>query len=146
MFRSRAIIIKNHHIALIKRQRAGRVYYVLPGGGQEGSETPEQTAIRESYEELGLKVVTKRLLAKVIYKGQEQFFFLCRVTGGKFGTGGGPEMTGKYAPERGTYTPVWIALMQVENIKLVPDPVGALISNYDSNGWPTSIMEFRMDE
>ena len=67
MFRSRAIIIRNRHIALIKRQREGRTYYVVPGGGREPGETPEQTAIRESYEELGLNVAIDRLLARVVF-------------------------------------------------------------------------------
>ena len=146
MFRARAIIVRNHHIALIKRQRDGRVYYVIPGGGRESSETPEQTAIRESYEELGLNVMIDRLLAKVIFHGHEQFYFYARVIGGHFGTGNGPEMTGKYPPERGTYTPVWIPLKQVEHIDLFPPSIAALISNAANSGWPAATVVIISDE
>jgi len=146
MFRSRAIIIRNHHIALIKRQRNDRTYYVIPGGGREPGETPEQTAVRESFEELGLCVSIDRLLAKIVFHGREQFYFFAKVTGGHFGTGKGPEMVGKYPPERGTYTPVWIPLKQVENIDLFPPTIAALVSRAAKSGWPSSVVEIMLDE
>jgi 8-oxo-dGTP diphosphatase len=146
MFRSRAIIIRNQHIALIRRQRDGQTYYVVPGGGREQDETPEQTAVRESLEELGLNISIDRLLARVVFHGREQFYFFARVTGGHFGTGNGPEMTGKYPPERGTYTPVWIPLKQVEHINLFPPSIAALVSNAFKSGWPASAVEIVLDE
>ena len=146
MFRSRAIIVRNSHIALIKRQRDGHIYYVIPGGGREADETPEQTAIRESYEEIGLKVCIDRLLAKVRYHGREQFFFFAKVTGGHFGTGHGPEMTGKDPPDRGTFTPVWFPLKQVDQINLFPQAIARLVSNGYKFGWPEAMVEIILDE
>jgi 8-oxo-dGTP pyrophosphatase MutT (NUDIX family) len=146
MFRSRAIIIRNHYIALIKRQRDGQTYYVIPGGGMELGETPEQTAIRESWEELGLNIVIERLLAKVIFHGREQFYFYARVTGGHFGTGQGPEMTGKYPSERGTYTPVWVPLKDLEHIDLFPPSIAVLVVNAAKSGWPASAVEILLDD
>jgi 8-oxo-dGTP pyrophosphatase MutT (NUDIX family) len=145
MYRSRAIIVRNHHIALIKRQRGERTYYVIPGGGMEPGESPEQTAIRESLEELGLNVTIERLLARVVFHGREQYYFFARVIGGHFGTGMGPEMTGKYPPERGTFTPVWVPLKQVEKIDLFPPSIAELISNSVKTGWPTSTIEITLD-
>jgi ADP-ribose pyrophosphatase YjhB (NUDIX family) len=146
MFRARAIIIRNRHIALIKRHREGHTYYVIPGGGMETGENPQQTAIRESHEELGLTVAIERLLAKVIYHGRAQYYFLARVTGGHFGTGMGPEMTGKYPPERGTYTPVWVPLDAIEKVELFPPSIAALVSRAAVNGWPDSAVEILLDE
>ena len=146
MFRSRAIIIRNRHIALIKRQRDGHTYYVIPGGGMETGETPEQTAIRESREELGLNISIDRLLAKVIFHGREQFYFYARVTGGHFGTGKGPEMTGKYPPERGTYTPVWVPLKDLERINLFPPSIAQLVADSAKSGWPVSAVEILLDD
>jgi 8-oxo-dGTP pyrophosphatase MutT (NUDIX family) len=146
MFRARAIVIRNQHIALIKRYRDGRTYYVIPGGGMEAGEKPEQTAIRESFEELGLEVAIERLLAKVIYHGREQYYFLARVRGGHFGTGQGPEMTGKYPPERGTYTPVWIPLKEIQEINLFPPSIAALLARAMLEGWPVSTVEILLDD
>lgn len=145
MYRSRAIIVRNHHIALIKRQRGERTYYVIPGGGMEPGESPEQTAIRESLEELGLNVTIERLLARVVFHGREQYYFFARVIGGHFGTGMGPEMTGKYPPERGTFTPVWVPLKHVEKIDLFPPSIAELISNSVKTGWPASTVEIMLD-
>jgi ADP-ribose pyrophosphatase YjhB (NUDIX family) len=146
MFRSRAIIIRSRHIALIKRQRAGHTYYVIPGGGMEMGETPEQTAIRESHEELGLNIAIERLLAKVVFHGREQFYFYARVTGGHFGTGKGPEMIGKYPPDRGTYTPVWVPLKDLERINLFPPSIAQLVVSSAKSGWPASVVEILLDD
>jgi ADP-ribose pyrophosphatase YjhB (NUDIX family) len=146
MFRSRVIIIRSSHIALIKRQRAGHTYYVIPGGGMEMGETPEQTAIRESHEELGLNIAIERLLAKVVFHGREQFYFYARVTGGHFGTGKGPEMIGKYPPDRGTYTPVWVPLKDLERINLFPPSIAQLVVSSAKSGWPESVVEIMLDD
>jgi len=145
MFRSRAIIIRKQHIALIKRQRDGQEYYVIPGGGMEPGETPEQTAIRESREELGLAISIERLLAKIVFHGHEQYYFLARATGGHFGTGKGPEMTGKYPPERGTYTPAWIPLQNIGKTPLFPPPIAEILEQVVSKGWPENPVEVYID-
>ncbi len=120
MFRARAIIIRKQHIALIKRQRDGQEYYVLPGGGMEPGETPEQTAIRESREELGLRIAIERLLAKITFRGREQYYFLARVTGGHFSTGRRPGDDRQIPARTRTYTPVWGSLHEVGRINLFP--------------------------
>jgi 8-oxo-dGTP diphosphatase len=146
MFRARAIVIRNQHVALIKRCRDERIYYVIPGGGMETGENPEQTAIRESFEELGLVIGIERLLAKVTYHSRTQYYFLARVKGGHFGTGQGPEMTGKYPPERGTYTPVWVPLKDIGQINLFPPVIAELISRAALEGWPASAAEIFLNE
>jgi 8-oxo-dGTP pyrophosphatase MutT (NUDIX family) len=146
MFRARAIVIRNQHVALIKRHREGRTYYVVPGGGMEAGENPEQTAIRESHEELGLVIAIERLVAKVTYRGREQYYFLARVKGGHFGTGQGPEMIGKYPPERGTYTPVWVPLKEIAKVNLFPPSIAELLSHAALEGWPASAVEILLDD
>ena len=53
--RARVIIIRDDTIALIERYRAGRHYYVFPGGGVEPGETDRQALFRELREEAGLR-------------------------------------------------------------------------------------------
>jgi 8-oxo-dGTP pyrophosphatase MutT (NUDIX family) len=45
---------KQEHVLLILREDF-RIW-ALPGGGLEAGETPEQTALREAYEESGFEV------------------------------------------------------------------------------------------
>jgi 8-oxo-dGTP diphosphatase len=56
------IIVRNDEILLIDRQRNGRSYYVIPGGGVEPGESLAQAAIREAQEELSLDVELGPLL------------------------------------------------------------------------------------
>lgn len=146
MTRSAAILIKNNAVALIKRQREGRTYYVFPGGSVEPVETPEQAVIREVQEELGLEVSIDRLVARVYYERDHirrtnQYYYLVRITGGTFGTGGGPEMQGLYPPESGTYKPVWMPIRQLIREVVYPIQVAQLIMNAAKLGWPSEIIE-----
>lgn len=66
-------IVKNNKILLLRRapgatyNRGG--YYGLPGGGIEAGETFKQAAIREAYEELGIKIKSEDLeFANVAHK------------------------------------------------------------------------------
>ncbi|BDR61030.1 NUDIX domain-containing protein [Lactobacillus xylocopicola] len=60
-------------VLLIHRIKDQRAYWVLPGGGAKGAETPLQAAVREVEEELGLKLAPTSLqqLAKVEDHGEE---------------------------------------------------------------------------
>lgn len=142
MTRAAAIVIKNSAVALIKRQREGRTYYVFPGGSVEESETPEQAAIREAQEELGLEVSIDRLVARVFYERSgirrtDQYYYLARITGGTFGTGSGPEMRGLYPLESGTYKPIWMPIRQLIREVVYPLQVAQLVMTAVKLGWPT---------
>ena len=147
MPRAAAIIIEGNAVALIQRQRDGRLYHVFPGGGIEPGETPAQAAIREVKEELGLDVSVDRLIAEVFYKRQreirtQQYYFLVHVLGGEFGTGNGPEMQGLYPPQSGTYQPVWLPASQLTTEVVHPQPIATLVSRSLSEGWPPQPVEF----
>ncbi len=146
VYRARTIVVQDKAVALIRREREGRTYYVFPGGGQEPGETPEQTAIRETREELGLKVELDRLLAEVMYHGRTQYYFLAHTVGGRFGTGQGPEMLGKYPRVRGTYTPVWVSLDHIDQIPLVPAVIARIVQRAPEYGWPEKTLIIREDE
>ena len=60
--RSGIILIENNKLALIERYRAGRHYFAFPGGGIDEGENPQETAVREAEEELGIKVEIKQKL------------------------------------------------------------------------------------
>ena len=62
--RYQAAIIHNQQILLIQHREhaSGRSYWLLPGGGREGDETPEQCLRREVNEETHLTITVERLL------------------------------------------------------------------------------------
>jgi len=67
------------------------IYYLLPGGGVEHGESPEEAIIREVKEECGLDIVPERLIFyKTGYNEKEDYLdliFLCRVDGGSLRVG-----------------------------------------------------------
>ena len=62
--RYQAAIVRNRQILLIQHREhaGGRSYWLLPGGGREAEETPEQCLIREVREETQLTITVERLL------------------------------------------------------------------------------------
>jgi 8-oxo-dGTP diphosphatase len=139
MSRAAAIIIANNHIALIKRRRAGRLYYVFPGGQIEEGESPEQATIREIEEELGLNIAIDRLIVQVMFRKKKQYYFLSHITGGKFGTGQGPEMRGLYPPENGSYRAVWMPVASILRENVLPRTVAEVVAAAIRQGWPLGI-------
>lgn len=93
---ARLLIINNTNDVLLFRfthrddALAGRSYWATPGGGLEGHETFEQAAIRELYEETGIKrdfignSVGNSTFEMLLPKGEtvkaEERFFVVRVT------------------------------------------------------------------
>ncbi len=57
-----AVIIKDGSILLVRHEKEGRVYWLLPGGGVEPTETLSQALKREIIEEVGLEVDSSKLL------------------------------------------------------------------------------------
>lgn len=140
--RSGIVLVSNARLALIRRERADRVYYLFPGGGTQPGETPEQAAAREAWEELGLRVTVGRLLAEVWFHGDRQVFFAAQETGGTFGTGGGLEMSSPPAAD-GTYTAAWVGLDDVCRLDVRPRPLAEAVAEdpFFLGPWPVVIHE-----
>jgi len=129
--RSGVVIVQNGQVALIERVRNGRVYYVVPGGNMEPGETPEETAVREAYEELGLRVRLEWRAATITYRDSIQYYFVASITGGDFGKGIGPEMLGQYPPERGTYRAVWLPVQDLSRREVMPRSIAEALIRGD---------------
>lgn len=133
-FSARVILIQDGQVALIRRVRRGRTYHVFPGGKVEQGETPEQAAVREAYEELGLEVELERLAAVVEFRGGQQHYYLARAVGGQFGTGTGEEMSSPPESPRGSYTPVWVPLGQLQRYEIRPRQLAWAIADLVQEG------------
>ena len=137
--RAGVVLIEDGKVALIERHRAGRHYYVFPGGGADEDETPEQAAIREMEEETGLRVTIKCKVAEIHFDLSIQHYFLVEKVSGEFGSGTGEEFTDSDPdnPAQGIYIPTWLALAELpKHDNVYPAEVAELAANSISNDWP----------
>lgn len=69
MIRPRACgaLIHSDSILMVRHVEPTRSYWTLPGGGVEAGETPAEAAVREMWEETGLRVKAVRLLWESAY-------------------------------------------------------------------------------
>ncbi len=142
--RSGIILIENNKLALIERHRNGLHYFMFPGGGIDEGETPEQTAVREAEEELGIIVEIKQKIAEVFFNESIQHYYLVHKISGEFGTGTGEEY-GEYNPKYGTYLPLWMPLNDVMNNNVLPHELAELVVRSSREGWPQTPAKIFLD-
>ena len=137
--RAGIVLIQDGKVALIERHRAGLDYFVFPGGGTDEGETPEQAAVREAMEELGVEVAVRQKISEIQF-GQKsrQVYFLAEQIGGEFGTGAGEEYTDADPndPEEGIYVPVWMPIEELPlHGNIYPVEVVNLVLKSTKDGW-----------
>jgi 8-oxo-dGTP diphosphatase len=137
--RAGIVLIEENKVALIERHRAGLHYFVFPGGGVDEGESPEQAAVREAMEELGIEVAIRQKVAEIrIGRKSRQVYFLVDQTNGEFGTGEGEEYTDSDPndPEEGIYFPVWMPIDELLlHDKVYPVAVARLVVESVQEGW-----------
>lgn len=136
--RAGIILIEDDKVALIERHRAGLDYFVFPGGGVDQGETPEQAAVREAKEELGVEVRIKQKVAVIHFELSTQVYYLVERVGGEFGSGTGEEFTDSDPddPEEGIYIPVWMRIEELPHReKVFPESVAKILSKARTAGW-----------
>jgi len=72
--RCAAVLVRGDEILLVKHEKAGREYWLLPGGGLEPGETLAEATERELLEECGVRIRCGRLLfiADTLEPGRER--------------------------------------------------------------------------
>ena len=132
--RAAVVIVENGRVALIERVRVRHTYFKFPGGRVETGESPQQAAVREAYEELGVSVELRDLISVTYRDGREQRFYLASITGGTFGTGRGTEMTTSGTTAKGTYRPVWVDLTILTELDVRPRALSKALASLAGDG------------
>jgi len=115
------VIVEDARLALIERVRDGKTYYLFPGGGVEPGETPEQAAVREAHEELGVDVELGGVIHEERFAGSGFVFFAARIVGGEFGTGAWPDHADEdelRLAKDGTHEAVWVPLADLRDLEI----------------------------
>jgi 8-oxo-dGTP diphosphatase len=83
---SMAIIAHEGAVLMIRRrQREGELLWAFPGGAVEAGETPEQAAVREVAEEVGMTVEADKVLGERVHPktGRAMVYVACTVVDGE---------------------------------------------------------------
>ncbi|MFS0728632.1 NUDIX domain-containing protein [Curtobacterium sp. 1P10AnD] len=117
--RAAAVAVRDGRVLVVLRERDGRRYAVLPGGGVEPGETPQQACLRELREETGLDGELVALLPVGLDRAAPVVYL-------HVDTGPGlPELAAD-APERerttptNRYEPRWVPIADLGTVGLVP--------------------------
>lgn len=143
--RAGVVLIEKDNVALIQRHRAGLEYYVFPGGGVDEGETPEQAAVREAFEELGIEVAIQQKVAVIYFDQSTQIYYLVKRVRGRFGTGTGEEFTDADPndPTEGIYIPIWMPIDELpQHTDVHPAEVARLVLKARTDGWAQEPVEF----
>lgn len=115
---ARAIIVHNQNLLLMKRNKFGKIYYCLPGGGIDMGETADQTVLREIKEEASLDVTNPRLvyLEEAGAPYGTQYIFVCDYQDGEV----------KLSPDsieaeinkggKNLFEPMWVPISKFANL------------------------------
>ena len=128
--RAAVVIVEDGRVALIERVRDRHTYFKFPGGRVESGESPQQAAVREAYEELGVSVELGDLISVTYRDGREQRYYLASIKGGAFGTGGGTEMITSGTTSKGTYRPVWVDLTSLTELDVRPRALAEALASW----------------
>ena len=127
------MVERDGKVLVIRRHLDGRDYAVLPGGGVEEGETPEQAVVRELAEECTLDGEVAELLHEGDHGGRHAWYF--RVTGVE----GEPVLGGEEAEdqdESNQHHPMWASPKDLELMGLLPDGLTALVNQWL---WPLRV-------
>lgn len=83
---SMAIIAHEGAVLMIRRrQKEGELLWAFPGGAVEDGETPEEAAVREVAEEVGLTVAAEKALGERVHPktGRTMTYTVCSVVEGE---------------------------------------------------------------
>ena len=136
---ARAIILYEHRMLVMHRNKYGNQYYTLVGGGSTAEESIEQTLIREVKEETGLDVTNAGLVFVEEHPQpyNEQYIFLCEVAAyGSVAVQDTSEEGFMNRMEANVHTPLWIDARSFESLDFRTPQLQVAIAAALKRGFP----------
>jgi 8-oxo-dGTP diphosphatase len=131
--RAAGILVKDGQILLVRHEKNGKSYWLLPGGGVDFGETVEQALVREFQEEVGLSIGVGKLvlvhdsIPPNRHRQVLNLYFL--VTAGKYDL--------KVTPDAVLRDAAFHSLEQFPKMQVNPDVKAEILAGI-SSGWAES--------
>lgn len=134
----RAVVVKGDNLLVVHRNKFGKEYYTLPGGGIDPGETPEQAMIRELYEETGISVVLDRLV--IVEEAGDpfgvQYVYLCTYQSGEPALHPDSEEAQINKLGQNMYTPLWLPLSELSAAPFFSEKLKLVLLKGITEGFP----------
>lgn len=134
----RAIILSKDKLVVMHRNKFGKEYYTLIGGGIDAGEDNIHALLREIAEETGIQVANPRL---VITEDDDKFYgpqdiYLCDYISGEPVLA--PDSTEHKINQLGKnlYTPMWLPIAELANVAFVSPQLQKALTEYLPKGFP----------
>lgn len=136
----RAIVMKGNQLLVMHRNKFGREYYTLIGGGIDIGETPEQALRRELREETGLAVGQVRHVFTEDAGDPYgvQYVYLCEYQGGEPVLRPDSQEAQINTLGKNLYQPVWLPVADLEHTYFLSNSVKQALLESLRSGWPSS--------
>lgn len=115
----RGLVVQDGRLILMERWRDGLHYFSIPGGGVEPGETPEEAAIRELYEELGIRVAVDRKVYEMRTDDALHHIFLCAYNGGEPALHPASPEAAEHAAGDNRFRPRWVKVDELATVPLM---------------------------
>ncbi len=138
----RAIIIRDGHILVMRRNKFGDKYYTLPGGGIDVGETAEEALKRELLEETGFTVTDSKLVFVEAASPQygTQHIFLCQAEGDEPHIAADAEEA-KDSLAGNVYVPMWVTTHDFRGLQFRSGVLHEALVHAQTRGFPQTPVE-----
>ncbi len=142
----RAIVVRGDQVLVMHRNKFGKEYYTLIGGGIDAGETAEQALSREVFEESGFSLQSGRLVF-VEESGDPygtQYIYLCEVTGDNQPQLSPQSDEAKIYDMGNKHTPMWMPIKEFASVEFrTPRLQKALLYGFE-HGFPPQAVQLDM--
>lgn len=135
----RAIVIRDGQLLVMHRNKFGKEYETLPGGGIEPGEVYEDALRRELAEETSIVIGSARLVftEKAGDPFGDQFVYLCEYISGEPQLAADSEEAMINKLGQNLYDPRWVAIADLPNLPFLSEQLRSVILQSIETGFPS---------